>query len=214
VWTVQRAGPGPGPFFRLCEACARRCRVCTGVTLQPWSAESGEISGAAGVSQAGVRLSLPSPSSCLPRLIPPPQSRKIGREITGMTSRKVRCKVNYEPDVDHLRPEKHQHRRLPRQPRAGAPAQVTTACGAGKWVKIGRILVGRNLKTGLVLVKYGQQSSNRSSGVCSNWEQTAAKQSKAGVKCCEAGVEGVCAWRKAVWKVDVRQRPRPCGQHG
>ena len=112
MWTVQRAGPGPGPFFRLCEACARWCSVCsTGVTLQPWSAESGEISGAAGVSQAGVRLSLPSPSSCLPRLIPPPQSRKIGREITGMTSRKVRRKVNYEPD---LRPDKHQHRRLPR----------------------------------------------------------------------------------------------------
>ena len=159
MWMVQRAGPGPGPFFCLCEACARWCSVCsTGVTLQPWSAESGEVSGAAGVSQAGVRLSLPSPSSCLPRLIPPPQSRKIGREITGMTSRKVRCKVNYEPDVDHLRPDKHQHPRLPRQPRAGAPAQVTTACGAGKWVKIGRILVGRTLKTGLVLVKYGLQS--------------------------------------------------------
>ena len=147
-----------------------------------------------------VGLLPPSPSSCLSPLFHTPHSCKISCDITGMTSHSVRCDVSHKPDADHLHPWKHHRCRLPRHPLPQPQPRTQTSAAVQE--------------NGQCWSKYGQQSSNRSSGVCSNWEQTAANQSKAGVKCCEAGVEGVCAWRKAVWKVDVRQRPRPCGQHG
>ena len=106
------------PFGHLCEACARPCHICSGVTLHPWYAESGTIRATSRVSQAGVTVGLlpPSPSSCLSPLFHTPHSCKISCDITGMTSHSVRCDVSHKPDADHLHPWKHHRSRLPRHP--------------------------------------------------------------------------------------------------
>ena len=84
------------PFRHLCEACARPCHICSGVTLHPLCPESGTIRATSRVSQAGVTVGLlpPSPSSCLPRLIHPTQSCKVS---SGMTSCKVRLRTRFRP---------------------------------------------------------------------------------------------------------------------
>ena len=108
------------PFCHLCEACARPCHICTGVTLHPWYAQSGTIRATSGVRQAGVTVGLLplSSTSCLSPLFHTPQSCKVICEITAMTCHRVRCdvSVSHKPDADHLHPWKLHRCTLPRHP--------------------------------------------------------------------------------------------------